>query len=39
MARGNEQMTQMLDDTVAELQRDNAELQRKLDEARWSSAA
>jgi PAS domain S-box-containing protein len=26
-------MTQMLDDTVAELQRDNAELRRKLDEA------
>ena len=34
MARGTEKMTQMLDDTVAELRRANAELQRLLEESR-----
>jgi GAF domain-containing protein len=34
MARGNEQMTQMLDDTVAALRRTVAELEQKLDESR-----
>jgi hypothetical protein len=34
MGRGTEKMTQMLDDTVAELRRANAELQRLLEESR-----
>jgi GAF domain len=39
MARGNEQMTQMLDDTVAELRRTVAGLERKLDERTAELAA